>query len=130
MVAPFRRRHTPATRPSLHPAPANQPSRPVGHLRNPLGAVRDRYLIPVPHRQRAWAVCHAPPGDGNVRPTPATRAVGFPIPANAIASLLSEKEKASAMGQRGLQPLSEFSMRKSLNIVKAVYAQLLGKRAS
>jgi glycosyltransferase involved in cell wall biosynthesis len=50
--------------------------------------------------------------------------------ANAVASLLNDKEKASAMGQRGLQRLSEFSMQKNLDKTMAVYAELLEKPIS
>jgi hypothetical protein len=75
VVATRQRRAPPCTQ-----TPANHPSRPRGPLRDPLGARRDGYLIPVPPRRLARGACHAPPSNGSVRPTPAARAVELPIP--------------------------------------------------
>ena len=61
MVAPFPRRHPPATRPSLHPGPGKPPLTTRGPL-------REGYLAPVHPRRRPRGACHGPPGDAKLPP--------------------------------------------------------------
>jgi len=72
VVAAFRRRHPPATRPSLHPGPGKPPLTPI----RPPPRWRPR---PRPPRRRPRGACQAPPGDATLGPASAARAVELPI---------------------------------------------------
>jgi hypothetical protein len=71
----------PGDAPFLHPRPGKPPPpTPARSAPRPARPLRDGYLTPVPHRRLPRRACRAPASDGTVRPTPAPRAVGFPIP--------------------------------------------------
>ena len=81
MVASFRRRHPPATCPSLHPGPGKPPLTPPRPPSRGLPRPRPSPFYP---RRRPRGACHVAPGDTTLSTASAARAVELPIPGIAV----------------------------------------------
>jgi len=66
----FRGHDPPLRRHFLHPGPGKPPLTPTRPLRDPIGALRDGYLLPVPPGRLRRGACDASPSDATFPPPP------------------------------------------------------------